>query len=185
VEAVSKWKIAPARAKGVSIEATINVPVLFLPESSIGKTNPGSFTQLVTPRQPGIAYPASWQRQNRCDTGIVTLEFALDDNGRPQNPVVVRSTDRECDALAPKDIRKYHFQKPTRRIRIHSATFARTRMMPAGNMKSYTAHFRIPFPPGFMEGMFPVRCFPQKAWKPSPWFILINCSRPISPAAPR
>jgi len=111
VEAVSKWKIAPGRAKGVPTEATINVPVLFLPGSSMGKTNPESFTQLISLRPVNIASPSPRGQQIR-KSSRVTLEFTLDNNGTPQNPVVVLSTDKECDAPALKAIRKYRFQKP-------------------------------------------------------------------------
>jgi len=116
VKAVSQWKIAPARNNGVPTETTINLPVLFLPDRLRSKTESKSAAQpiraakLIPLAQADTVYPKTMK--NSQVYGHVTLEFALDDKGRPLNPVVVLSYSKEFDAPALDAIRKYRFQKP-------------------------------------------------------------------------
>jgi len=122
--AVSKWKIAPARANGIPIEATINVPVLFLPDSLTDETkgrdvaraqHPNSQSdspvQLVPTKEVATVYPKSAEAVIG-ESANVTLEFTLDDKGRPQNPVVVLSPNKNLDEPALKAIRAYSFATP-------------------------------------------------------------------------
>jgi len=110
-QAVSKWKIAPARNNGAPVEATINVPILFLAggHSKVRKTE--TRTMLTPIKQADTVYPKTLK--NRQLYGHVTLEFALDDKGRPLNPVVVLSYNKEFNAPALDAIRKYRFEKPS------------------------------------------------------------------------
>ena len=140
-DAVSKWKIAPARANGVATEAIINVPVLLLPDPSMKTTDRPTgttaqsttrttsrsaktpapttakrhftyVTQLIPTNEVATVYPRTAAGRSSGRTASITLEFTLDDNGRPQNPVVVFSTNKDLDAPALKVISQYRFEKP-------------------------------------------------------------------------
>ena len=117
-EAVSHWKIAPALRNGVATEATINVPILLLRsplsvskrETHKRETPSGRITRLTPIKQADTVYPMGMEKTN--ERGRVTLEFTLDGKGRPQNPLVVLSTNKAFDAPALAAIRKYRFEKP-------------------------------------------------------------------------
>ena len=139
-DAVSKWKIAPARANGIPTEATITVPVLLLPDPSMQttdrptgttarsttrttshspktsapattKTNSTGITQLTPTKEAAADYPKS-AGDAIGRTAKVTIEFTLDDKGRPKNPTVVLSPNKQFDAPALKAIGQYRFEKP-------------------------------------------------------------------------
>jgi len=115
VDAVSKWKIAPARVDGVATEATISVPVLltYLPYKYIKRNNEDDdegITALVPAKRSPADTPEALRKYGKF--AYVTLEFALDDKGRPQNPVVVLSQNINLDAPALKAILQYRFKKP-------------------------------------------------------------------------
>jgi len=158
VDAVSKWKIAPARVNGVPTEATINVPVLLLaerpgaerPAKAKGKNDKTAsrLATKLTPRsQADTVYPKSLEKQlkskHASTAGHVTLEFTLDDKGRPQNPVVVLSTNNEFDAPALDAIRKYRFAIPDPEL---PDTLGNICENPADARWQYDVNFRLPRP---------------------------------------
>jgi len=108
--AVSKWKFAPARANGRAIEATVRVPVLLLPALPAGKPAPAHITLLKVLKQADAVYPKDMSDSG--EVSKVTLEFALDKKGRPQNPVVVLSPNAAFDKPALDTISQYRFALP-------------------------------------------------------------------------
>jgi TonB family protein len=114
-QVVHKWKFAPARSRGVAIEATARVPVLLLAALPVPKPVPEGITLLKPLKQTAAIYPREMEdsgQQGSGVTGQVTLEFALDAKGRPQNPVVVLSPDKRFDAPALDAIRQWRFETP-------------------------------------------------------------------------
>ena len=122
-DVVSKWKIAPARANGVATEATINVPILLLPDrltkkpatviaKKNAKKNSNAITQINPLKEVATAFPSSAGDDFIGQDVRVTLEFTLADDGSPQNPVVVLSPNKKFDAPALKAIRQYRFETP-------------------------------------------------------------------------
>jgi len=108
-DTVSKWKIAPAIVNGVPTEATINVPVLFL----AGNTKPNLITQLKPTKENSTIYPIKEATHIEWVTrASVTLEFTLDDQGCPKNPIVVFSPDKIYAAPALQAILGYRFEIP-------------------------------------------------------------------------
>ena len=107
---LEKWKFAPARQNGVAVEATVRVPVLMLPAFPVGAPVPKHVALLKSLKQAGAAYPKSMEASG--ETGKVTLEFALDDKGRPQNPIVVLSSNAAFDKPALDAISKWRFAPP-------------------------------------------------------------------------
>ena len=147
-DTVSKWKIAPARANGISTEATINVPILLIsgrfptiqdrvndlanrssaakaPDTpatrqlehstdiakSESRPEDSTVTQLTVIKPVAAVFPKS-AGNSIGESASVTVEFTLDDDGYPQNPVVVLSPNKKLDVPALKAIRAYWFKKP-------------------------------------------------------------------------
>jgi len=80
------------------------------PKKGTAKADSSLTTQLIPIKEGVTVYPMS-----ATDTGYpprVTLEFTLDDNGCPQNPIVVFSPSKSLDAPALRAIRGYRFEKP-------------------------------------------------------------------------
>ena len=109
-QVVHKWKFAPARNNGAAIEAAAVVPVLLLPALPVPAPAPARIPSLKPLMQVHTVYPKAMESVG--GSCAVTLEFTLDDKGRPKNPIVVFSPDQHFDKPALDAIRKYVFEIP-------------------------------------------------------------------------
>lgn len=111
-DCLSTWKIAPARAKGVPIEATIQVPLLLMARLPMPPSEASRTTKLIPAKFVDTVYPENLEGLNVRGTAIV--EFTLDEKGRPQAPAVLISDNENFDAPAIDAILKYRFELPPR-----------------------------------------------------------------------
>ena len=87
------------------------LPAVHLAAQDVTIGTPVTFTQLTVIKPAAAVFP-NFAGSSIGDGASVTVEFTLDDDGYPQNPVVVLSPNKKLDAPALKAIHAYWFKKP-------------------------------------------------------------------------
>lgn len=100
-----QWRFAPARHAGVPVAAQVRVPVILLgPEEA---PREASVSPRPISKQPPVYPPAMFWSGLR---GDVLVEFVVDQEGRVQNAVVVRSLNPGFNDAALEAIKHWRFE---------------------------------------------------------------------------
>lgn len=135
VEAIRQWRFAPARLAGQPVGSINRINVYFevngvttytrMPEQAAERADAGErfahrpYTLPELDRVPkplsrsSPVYPKEWIQQGK--TGVVSVEYFIDEDGRTRFPRVVGNPDELLGASAVAAVKTWKFEPPLRR----------------------------------------------------------------------
>jgi TonB family protein len=134
VHAIEQWQFTPALVAGEPVGSTNRINVHFemngvtaytkMPDPSGERTGPGerfAYRPFTLPEldripkaifRPSPVYPQEWIRQGK--TGVVMVDYFIDEDGRTRFPRVVGNPDELLAASAVEAVKTWQFDPPSR-----------------------------------------------------------------------
>ena len=134
-EALRQWRFEPARRDGEPIDIRSQIQFLFRASGMVVSLSPVDFSERFQHRDVGRSiervcrpseldkpvtptntvaplWPAGWKAGN--NEGRVTLDFYIDEEGRPRMPAVKQTDDEALNLPAIEALSRWRFDPPTR-----------------------------------------------------------------------